>query len=275
MSLYSKRSKTFFTLNSNASKKNSDFNNQVLSTTQIGPNIDGNENVTTKQFDSYTRLIKQRQNQANDHDESNWLLSYADMMTILFGFFVLLMSFSKLDVEQFEKARQETTEYFGGEYKIPYEKFKKELTSEIKSQKLDDQVHMQVDEKGVAITFRGALFFDLGSSELKAEAQKLLEKIVPVIRNQNSRFTIMIEGHTDDNPISDSRFPSNWELSAYRASNVLHFFEKSGFNKENLRAIGFGDIQPIVPNRGPNGEPIKENQSQNRRVVIRLVKTQL
>jgi len=270
MSLYSKRSKPYFKLNSNLSKVSSDFYNHDSSIS-----VEVEKNDTTKHFDSYTRLIKQRHTQSNDHDESNWLLSYADMMTILFGFFVLLMSFSKLDVEQFEKARQETTEYFGGEYKIPYDKFKKELIAEVKSQKLDDQVRMLVDEKGIAITFRGALFFDLGSAELKPEAQKLLEKIVPVIKNQNSRFTIMIEGHTDDNPISDSRFPSNWELSAYRASNVLHYFEKSGFNKENLRAIGFGDIQPIVPNRGLNGEPLKENQSQNRRVVIRLVKAQL
>lgn len=224
---------------------------------------------------SYTRLLKLKQQNSQEHDESNWLLSYSDMMTLLFGFFVLLMSFSKFDVEKFEKARQETTEYFGGEYKIPFQKFEKELTQEVKSQNLETQVLMKVDEKGIAITFRGALFFDLGSSELRIEAIQLLEKIVPVIKRQSSQFTLMIEGHTDDNPISDSRFPSNWELSAYRATSVLHFFEKSGFPKESLRAIGLGDTQPILPNRTPSGEAIKDNQAQNRRVVIRLVRAQL
>lgn len=223
---------------------------------------------------SYTKLISQRHISSEDHDESNWLLSYSDMMTLLFGFFVLLMSFSKLDVEQFEKARKQTTQFFGGEYQVPYEKLKTEIMKEITVKNVLDQVHIEADEKGIAVTFRGALFFDAGDAVMKPEAQALLENIVPVIKNQNKSFFIIIEGHTDDDPISDSRFPSNWELSAFRASNVLHFFERSGFSKERLKAVGLGETQPIVPNRDEKGEPIKINQAQNRRVVIRLVRSE-
>lgn len=223
----------------------------------------------------YGKALKKRQVSSEESGDENWLISYADMMTLLFGFFVLLMSFSKFDVEKFEKARQETTQYFGGEYKVPFEKFTKDLKKQIQDQKLDQQVRIKVDETGVVITFRGALFFELGSSEMRKEAVSLLDKIVPIIKKQGASFNIQIEGHTDDNPIADARFPSNWELSAFRATNVLHYFERVGFPKQGLKAIGFGEIEPLVPNRDGKGQVIKENQAQNRRVVIRLVRNSL
>lgn len=223
----------------------------------------------------YAQKLKQMQEPSQEAGgDENWLISYADMMTLLFGFFALLMSFSKLDIERFEKAREETTKFFGGEYQIPFEKMKNELSDQVKKQQLGQQVLLATNEKGIAITFRGALFFDLGASEIRPEALSLLEKIIPVIKKQNNTFNIQIEGHTDDNPITGAQFPSNWELSALRAVNVLHFFEKMGFNKESLQAIGLGETQPIVPNRNTLGEPIKDNQAQNRRVVIRLLKAQ-
>lgn len=276
MSPYSRRSKTYFNaaLDEARPKKVSGDNSYDLSDPERPEDLQSNLKRSGRKS-GYTQIIKQRQNQEHEGGDENWLISYADMMTLLFGFFVLLMSFSKLDLEQFEKTRQETTQFFGGEYKVPFEKFKNELVTEVKKQNLGQQVILKTDEKGVVITFRGALFFDLGASEVRPEAADLLGKIMPVIKKQTSIFTIQIEGHTDDNPISDSKFPSNWELSAFRATNVLHYFERAGFNKENLRAIGYGETQPVVPNRDVKGEPIKDNQAQNRRVVIRLVRAQL
>lgn len=223
----------------------------------------------------YGKALRKFQKNAEEGGDENWLISYADMMTLLFGFFVLLMSFSKFDVEKFEKARQETTQFFGGEYRVPFEKFTKDLKGKIKEEKLDQQVMIKVDDTGVVITFRGALFFETGSSEMRREAVLLLDKIAPIIKKQSSSLNIQIEGHTDDNPISDSRFPSNWELSAFRATNVLHYFERAGYSKQSLKAIGFGEIQPVVPNRDNKGQAIKENQAQNRRVVIRLVRNSI
>lgn len=277
MSPYSRRSKSFLNnvLEDLESKKTSGSDGfQNMGSEASGSSSHLNSKKSGRKS-GYTQIIKQRQNQEHEGGDENWLVSYADMMTLLFGFFVLLMSFSKLDLEKFEKARQETTQFFGGEYKVPFEKFKNELMAEIKKENLTNQVVLKVDEKGVIITFRGALFFDLGASEVRPEAITILDRIIPVIKKQTSIFTVQIEGHTDDNPISDSKFPSNWELSAFRAVNVLHYFERAGFSKENLQATGFGETQPIVPNRNPKGEPIKENQAQNRRVVIRLIRAQL
>ena len=83
---------------------------------------------------------------------------------------------------------------------------------------------------------------------------------------------IFVEGHTDDSPISSERYPSNWELSAARASLVVRMLENKGFRKDRLSPQGFADSRPILPNRDEAGKPIPDNQAQNRRVVIRIAK---
>ena len=85
-------------------------------------------------------------------------------------------------------------------------------------------------------------------------------------------YQITVEGHTDDAPISTSRFPSNWELSTARASAVVHFFLDQDIPARKLRAAGYADTFPKAPNRDANGDAIPENQAQNRRVVIKLEK---
>ncbi len=209
----------------------------------------------------------------HDAGESIWLLSYADLMTLLVGFFALLLSFSKIDVESFEKVRKETTEIFGGEYQKPFQKLKDELKDNVKLQGLNDKAVFDELEKGLSITFRGSVFFDSGSADLKPEAIELLKKVIPTIKKQNTQFNVVVEGHTDDNLIKSDKFPSNWELSSNRASAVLRLFEENGFPKTKLRAIGFADTLPVVPNRASSGEISPENQSQNRRIVIKLIRS--
>lgn len=220
----------------------------------------------------YEGMLRHTIRSEHEDTESSWLISYSDLMTLLFGFFVMLMSFSKIDVEVYEKARKETTKYFGGEYKMAMQKVQSELQSNIQAQQLADQVHLDMDAKGVTVTFRGSLFFDSGSAEIRKEAQDLIKKILPVVTRMGSDIVVIVEGHTDDNPINDKRFPSNWELSSFRASSVLRFLESAGIPKTQLRAIGFSDTMPAFPNRDSAGKAIPENQSQNRRVVLRIIK---
>jgi chemotaxis protein MotB len=85
-------------------------------------------------------------------------------------------------------------------------------------------------------------------------------------------YRIRVEGHTDDTPIDTPQFPSNWELSTARASAVVHYFLEQGVPAERLRAVGYADTEPKVPNRDAAGNPIPANQAQNRRVVIKLEK---
>lgn len=210
--------------------------------------------------------------EAEGEGETLWLLSYADMMTLLFGFFVMLSSFSKVDTDKFEKVRLQSTQLFGGEFKKAQNQLEEDIKDKISEKGLTNEAMFNELEKGIAITFRGSTFFESGSAELRTDAQELLNKVLPSIKKQQSRFSIVVEGHTDDSPISTDKFPSNWELSSQRASSVLRYFEMNGFDRTQLRAIGFADTVPVLPNRLPDNSPIKENQSQNRRVIIKLLR---
>ncbi len=90
---------------------------------------------------------------------------------------------------------------------------------------------------------------------------------------ETADFNIVIEGHTDDVPLAGGgTIKNNWELSSIRACRVLEYFLGQGFKKEKMTAIGYGDARPLVPNRDANGVAIPINQSQNRRVVMKLLK---
>lgn len=216
--------------------------------------------------------FKYRGSSHADEGEGNWLVSYADMMTLLVGFFVLLFSFSKIDASKFEQIKKETTKTFGGEYVVPFENVSKTLKDVVKDKGLSDQVFINATDDGIEIVFRGALFFDSGSSTLRQQAVDLLGNLVPTIIENAKDFGIVIEGHTDNRPIVGGVFPSNWELSSVRACSVLRFFLDKGFDQNKIKAIGWGDRKPVVPNEDPQGNPILENQSQNRRVVVKIAK---
>ena len=83
-------------------------------------------------------------------------------------------------------------------------------------------------------------------------------------------YSIDIEGHTDDAPISTPQFPSNWELSSARASAVARFLIGRGIKPERISVIGYADTKPKVPNRNAAGNPIPENRQENRRVMVRV-----
>jgi chemotaxis protein MotB len=207
-----------------------------------------------------------------DDGEGIWLVSYADLMTLLVGFFAMLLSFSKLDPEVFEQVKRETSKLFGGEYQVPFEQMKESLKKAVMGQGLGDQVLVEPKGSGLTITFRGALFFDSASIVMSEKAKSLLQQIAPIIASEARDYQILIEGHTDDVPISQGLIASNWELSSLRASSVLRFFLDFGFDPKNLRAIGLADTHPVLPNREEtSGVPLPENQSQNRRVVIKIL----
>ena len=208
-----------------------------------------------------------------EEGEGSWLVSYADMMTLLVGFFVILLSFSSVDQEKFEQVKRAATREFGGTYQVPYGDISDRIKSEMNKLGLGDQFVIKQTDLGVEISFLGTVFFQVGAADLKPEANLLMEKLIPVVKTESKDFNIVIEGHTDDVPIgSGLSFKSNWELSSVRACRVLDVFEQNGFPKEHLTAVGYGEARPIVPNRDAAGNPIPANQSQNRRVVIKLLK---
>jgi flagellar motor protein MotB len=118
-----------------------------------------------------------------------------------------------------------------------------------------------------------AAFFDSGSASLSDAGKAILRGLLgPLTAALAEGYRIRVEGHTDDTPIDTPQFPSNWELSTARASAVVHFFLEQGVQAQRLRAVGYADTEPKVPNRDAAGNPIPANQAENRRVVIKLEK---
>ncbi|MGE5087319.1 MAG: flagellar motor protein MotB [Bacillota bacterium] len=202
-----------------------------------------------------------------------WLISYADLMTLLVGFFVILQSFSSVDQEKFEEAKKSVSKEFGGQYEKPFEEISNKIRKAIEKTGAADQIVVKATANGVEISFLGPVFFSTGSADIKPEAKTLLDELIKVVKTEAGDFDYVVEGHTDDVPLAGGGpFKSNWELSSIRACRVLEYFSLAGFNKSHLTAIGYGETRPILPNRDANGVAIPENQSQNRRVVIKMVK---
>ena len=210
--------------------------------------------------------------EAHGHDEP-WLVSFADLMTLLFGFFVIMYSFATAGDEEFEKIRKELAQHFGGEYMTPYEKLKEDLTKKISASEFEGSVEMQITDEGLKITFRSTVLFSSGSATLYLGAEQLMNELVKIIAEKSKSFKITVEGHTDNVPIRTKSFPSNWTLSGARAATVVMIFEKLGFKREKLNMHGFGDTAPAFPHMDESGNPIIENRAKNRRVVIHVLST--
>jgi chemotaxis protein MotB len=132
----------------------------------------------------------------------------------------------------------------------------------VKEENLDDAIKVKVTESGVAIKIADPIGFDLGDADVKPELIATLVEISKII-NRTPGTKIRVEGHTDDTPIHTLKYPSNWELSAARALNVVKFFaENGGIDPSTLSAVGYGEFRPLLPNTS------KESRQVNRRIEI-------
>lgn len=223
----------------------------------------------------------------DDHGLDDWLMTYADMITLLLCFFAVFLAFSVPKAEQFELARKEMLERFSGtEHQVivlpempiksskdgPYDATPGILDQE--DPKTGDAPKRPEGDRIVTLEMPSAAFFGSGSATLSADGQALLLKIVQenLSGPEAQDYIITIEGHTDDEPIKTLQFPSNWELSTSRAASVVRFLIEHGIPAQRLRAAGYADSFPKAPNRDSAGKAIPANQAQNRRVLIKLEK---
>lgn len=208
-----------------------------------------------------------------------WLVSYADLMTLLFGFFVLMYTFASENQKDssFVQVRKELAAFFGGNYTDEFESIGRELGNQLRqSLPSNGRWTLKSTSRGLEIALGTNTLFDLGSADLKTSASKSIFAMAHVIRdNFPEGVSIGVAGHSDDNPISTKQFPSNWELSAARSASVLRAFEKAGLPRDSLRLEAFADTQPVLPNRDSHNRVIAENQARNRRVVITVYRARL
>ena len=221
-------------------------------------------------------------------DES-WMATYGDAITLLMAFFVLLMSFAKVDLEVFDNVSNGIGEHMAQDERVTE---KEHLTKAVKQMAISEGAEgvakIASDSEGsITLELDSGAFYKPGSADLQEQAYPFMRAMYEELASPlYKQFNINVEGHTDDDPISTPRYPSNWELSSNRAATVVRFIisetqqdtrvdpngQKYGVERNRLKASGYSDTQPKVPNRDANGAPIRENQIANRRVVIRINK---
>jgi chemotaxis protein MotB len=214
-----------------------------------------------------------------------WLLSYADFITLLLVFFIIMYSMSKVNAQKYNQLVTVLEKAFGGQKSVismsnrgllpqnavfgdtrtkqrkMYVKTVGQLQKEISSK----EVRVKEDERGIVISLASDFFFGSGKADFGDSTEAVLAKLLPLLNSTASN--IRIEGHTDDIPIVQGsslaqRFQSNWELSSQRSINVLKSLEQLGVDKKRMSAAAFADTRPAKPNDS------YENRAYNRRVEI-------
>lgn len=234
--------------------------------------------------------MQKRPHHAEEHEnEERWLLTYADLITLLMAFFIIMYALSQVDAEKFRKMSVSLSDAFhtprvtplelpgygmGGGVHHTTENSGNEKPKETQLQKLGGQLQEMIKLEGLGnsvavisgpgghkLTLRLAdsLLFDPGSAVLTLPAKDLIGRISAIVVKAGKQ--VRIEGHTDNVPIHNAQYESNWQLSTARAASViLTLIEGHGIPPEMLSASGYGEYRPLAPNDTP------ENRARNRRV---------
>jgi len=234
-------------------------------------------------------------------NHERWLVSYADFITLLFAFFVVMFAVSQVDSKKLGRFTEsvnvafQTRGIFAPSSGSPLERggsagsavipaivadrpslfrytaaspraqaVKDSLEESIDKAGLGSSVGLRYDERGVVVSLPESLYFRAGTANLKTEALEALKEVARALRTQPGQ--ILVEGHTDDLPVRSPLFTSNWELSAARAARVVRFLvEEGSFEGTRLCAIGLADTRPLVENIDD------QTRDANRRVQLVVV----
>lgn len=235
-----------------------------------------------------------RASREKKENHERWLITYADMITLLLIFFIVMYTLSRIDIQKFQYLSTSLAKAMGaggmvlnspGPSVVPgiagsvpdsamhsgenqqLENVRKEIEKYIKDANLQAKVSVTSEERGVVLSFQGEVLFKLGSAELTPRAREIIYKVGPMLEMMPN--FLRVEGHTDDLPIVSAPYPSNWELSAARASSVLQeLIRNFSIHPERMSAVAYGEYRPIVPNDSP------ENRQRNRRVDIVILRSQ-
>ena len=211
-----------------------------------------------------------------------WAMTYGDLMSLLLVFFVLIASYSTLDVVKYRSLVGSVQSALGtrdrtldaanldsaptqGIASAAEERERRWVEKEVEAivHEVGGPLSMKATDQGLRLRIDGQLLFDPGKADLRKEALQVIGLLVPAL--ERYPYEVQVEGHTDDVPISTPAFPSNWELSASRAARVVRYLrENSTLAGNQLVAIGYADTRPLRANDS------EENRSFNRRVELLL-----
>lgn len=244
-------------------------------------------------------MIRRQPFDDDDDNPDRWLVSYADFITLLFAFFVVMYAISSVNLSKYNALTNAMGSAFTGNHPqsiqikkmevkpqpektiikplplsyLYQEKSKRERENMARmgvdiSNKLspliqEGKVQVMQNNRGVRIDINDSVLFNAGSADIASAAMEVLKEIATIL-NTNQRL-IQVEGHTDNTPIHNQMFYSNWELSAVRATTVVRLLNQAGVIEKRLSAIGYGDTQPLSSSDTDFG------RAKNRRVSIMIL----
>ena len=204
---------------------------------------------------------------SNSKDYINrWVVSYADLVTMLLALFMVLFAVSqnvtKYQAKMIAEHHLDISKNLAAEQVEQLEELKVLFSENIEQNK---NITFLKDGRGLVIRLNNSVIFDEGSAIIKEDASKTIDGIIDTISKIDNN--ILVEGHTDSTPINNDKFPSNWELSTARATNIIAYMLKSKkVEPKRLSAVGYGEYMPVADNTSSEGRLL------NRRVDIIILK---
>ncbi|MER2010440.1 MAG: flagellar motor protein MotB [Psychrobacillus sp.] len=228
------------------------------------------------------RRRKKKETKNNSSSGGGWMTTFSDLMSLLLTFFILLYSMSSVSAEKFEAAAKSMQSAFGGgesmiegstvvdietsEETIDPElvKMYNEVVAFLEMKEMTSQASVEYDQDGIYVNIQESILFGSGSAIIADSGKNTLNDLGELIQQFDN--AVVIEGYTDNVPMNNNNFSSNWELSTGRALSVLRYLsEERNVDPTRLAAKGYGEYHPIVPNDS------ESNKAKNRRVNIVLV----
>ncbi len=210
----------------------------------------------------------------DDADGDGWLSTYADCVTLLLCFFIILLSVSEPKIDKFEAITEGMSSGFVTDMiELPFKSLYDDFQLIIEGNAVELDVAAEYTDKGVKLDIGSGALFNVGSAILKAQSMPMINELVVSIKEMDmENYYVEIEGHTDDVPIKSNQFASNWELSAMRAAGVARVMISQGIEKHRMKMAAFADVKPKVDNLDVQGNPILENRTLNRRIVVHIIR---
>jgi len=252
--------------------------------------------------------MRRRRIREENENHDRWLVSYSDFITLLLALFVVLYAISQVNEGKYRVVAGALVSAFGSQpnrspvalgtsnplsimdpavdpapdylaakkarrlmeaqrrRQEKMENIARQVMTAFDSFLSDGKVHVSRSEVGVRLEIDASLLFAPGQAVLQEDSGRIMESVAQVLKNVD--HGIQVEGHTDNVPIETEKFPSNWELSAMRASSVVRLLITNGVDAARLTAVGYGETRPLEPNDS------EEGRRRNRRVTVMILSTE-
>lgn len=218
-------------------------------------------------------MIPERRRQRVEENVDSWLMSYADMITLLLAFFVIFVSVSVPKQDRLSAIAAGMHEKFGAiSLSTPFQGVFSSLQTVIEVHQVLKDVAVERSESSVTMELSALTFYQKDSAELNPDMLPVLTELSDALRKIDYMdYRIVVEGYTSDvPPPAGSGYASNWDLSSARAARMVRFLISRGLKPDRLRAVGYADTHPKVPNLDADGNAVPENRKLNQRIIIRL-----